>query len=345
MGSSLLRYFSLKSSRDANDPIFRTERTLSLLRHDIFLLENQLPFFVLSHLFNITKTDEDHEDLISLVLCFADKMFLNLSVSSRVSRRLAFKNIDHLCGLIHDVFCFPAPWYSCKRNEGENLENIDSAASLREAGIRFKNVEESGSFMDISFFDGVLQIPHLSIYDETESQLRNMATHEQYLPGDTPKYISDYLCFMHRLINTSDDVKLLRTRGIIKNWLGDDEKVCAMFNKLGRDILTSPDFSYTQVFNDVNSHCRRRRKKWTANLCRTHFNSPWSIISLLAAVILLLFTANGRVILAVISHFLVALAMNFDSILNEGVVHFEKTSDKWGKDMHGDEWQEALLYL
>ncbi|KAK4405779.1 hypothetical protein Sango_0584400 [Sesamum angolense] len=95
---------------------------------------------------------------------------------------------------------------------------------------------------------------------------------------------------MHCLINTSNDVELLRSRGIIENCLGDDEEVCLMFNRLGRNILTSSDFCYSQVFYSVNRHCRRRAKRWKANLHRNYFNNPWSIISFLAAVALLVLT-------------------------------------------------------
>ncbi|KAG8370299.1 hypothetical protein BUALT_Bualt14G0102500 [Buddleja alternifolia] len=257
-------YHSRNLRGDADDPIFRLETNLSLLRRDIFLVENQLLFFVLNHLFNMTKIDEE-EDLIALILHFVDGMFLNLS-ASRASTRLSFKNIDHLCGLIHEFLCFP-----------------------------FQKATGNENFMDISFVDGVLIIPQLSVFDETESQLRNLATYEQYLAYGEHRYVSDYMCFMHHLMNSSNDAQLLCNRGIIKNWLGDDEDVCFMFNRIGQNILTSPNFGYSQVFCNVNDHCRRRAKKWTANLCRTYFNSPWSIISLIAAAALVLFTGTATV--------------------------------------------------
>ncbi|KAL0378109.1 UNVERIFIED_CONTAM: hypothetical protein Sradi_3116400 [Sesamum radiatum] len=287
----LFRYSGFKHLRDADDPIFRHERILSQLRHDVLLLENQLPFFVLNQLFNMTNTNEDPEDdLITLALRFSNGMFLNLSVS-RVLTRLPVKNIDHLCGLIHDFWCLPfVETISHKSNERDEWDNINSISGLREAGIKFRKAKGNESLMDIKFVNGVLRIPELIIYDETESQFMNLIAYEQLLPDGEQRYVSDYTFFMHCLINTSKDVELLRSRGIIENCLGDDDQVCQMFNRLGRNILTSSGFCYSQVFCSVNKHCERRSKKWNANLRRNYFNSPWSIISFLAAFALLVLT-------------------------------------------------------
>lgn len=294
----LFRYWGLKSLRDADDPIFRHERILSQLRHDILLLENQLPFFVLNQLFNMTKTgDNQEDDLITLTFRFVDGMFLNMSVSG-VTERLPVKNIDHLCGLIHDVWCFPFAktisegYHISKKNETErSWDNINSISGLREVGIKFRRAESRRhNLMDIKFESGTLSIPQLSIFDETESQFRNLIAYEQYLPDGERRYVSDYTFFMHCLINTSEDVELLRGHGIIRNCLGDDREVCLMFNRLGRNILTSSEFCYSQVFSSVNRQCRLRVKKWKANLRRNYFNSPWSIVSFLAASALLILT-------------------------------------------------------
>lgn len=289
----LLRYHGLKNLRDPDDPILQ-ERTLSQLRHDIVLVENQLPFFVLNQLFNMTKGEDPNDDIISLTLLFVKGMFLNLSAPVG---SLQIKKIDHLFGLIHDVWVLPFVKTIPQGNTGKNnqasaveWDNINSASGLREAGIKFKKAKDYTSLMDIKFVGGVLRIPQLNIYYETESQFRNLVAYEQYLPDGEPRFVSDYTFFLHCLINTPDDVELLRRRGIIGNCLGNDEEVSLMFNRLGKSILTSSKFSYSQTFADVNRHYRRRTKKWLANLWRDYFNSPWSILKFLAAVALLALT-------------------------------------------------------
>ncbi|KAK4425610.1 hypothetical protein Salat_1755000 [Sesamum alatum] len=289
----LLRYHSLKDLRTADDPIFKNERILSQLRHDITLLENQLPFFVLNQLFNMTKIEDSRDDIIGLTLCFIDGMFLNISVS-KVYQKLPTQNIDHLCSLIHEICCLPFAGTILHKNVGsnacQNWESIQSTSGLQEVGIRFQKTEGTSGFMDITFENGVLRIPPLNIFDETESQFRNLIAYEQYLPDCEARYVSDYTFFMHCLIRTPEDVRWLCYYGIIGNWLGDDKEICEMFNRLGKNILTSTKFSYAQIFSAVNCECQRRSNSWITNLRRNYFGSPWSIISVLAAVALLILT-------------------------------------------------------
>ncbi|XVF29174.1 hypothetical protein REPUB_Repub15cG0097300 [Reevesia pubescens] len=71
------------------------------------------------------------------------------------------------------------------------------------------------------------------------------------------------------------------------NMLGDDKAVATMINSLGVFISYSPNFYYTEVFNKVNKHCSKRCNKWMANLKHNYFNSPWVLLSVLAAALLL----------------------------------------------------------
>ncbi|PIN13401.1 hypothetical protein CDL12_13970 [Handroanthus impetiginosus] len=177
-----------------------TKRILSQLRHDVFLLENQLPFFLLKELFNMTKIDDPEDDIITLTLRFADSMFLNFKVPDIV-RRIPTKDIDHIFSLVHCFLCLPfAESISAKAKHGrsyvsDNWTNIYSVSGLRETGIKIGRAEENNSLMDITLKNGF--------------------------------------------------------RGIIENCFGDDENVCLMFNRIGKNILTSPKFSYSQIFRDT----------------------------------------------------------------------------------------------
>ncbi|KAH6789122.1 hypothetical protein C2S51_004128 [Perilla frutescens var. frutescens] len=57
----LIRTYFFDGKAD-NDPVFESE-TLSQIRHDLMLFENQLPFFVMNQLFDMTKTDDPDDDL------------------------------------------------------------------------------------------------------------------------------------------------------------------------------------------------------------------------------------------------------------------------------------------
>ncbi|MFQ6650690.1 hypothetical protein Gotur_022794 [Gossypium turneri] len=87
------------------------------------------------------------------------------------------------------------------------------------------------------------------------------------------------------------DVELLRKSGIIDNWLGDDEAVTKIFNKLGYFVYYDTEaFYYEDIADRVNKHCKKDWNIWKAKLKKDYFNTPWSPISFLAALVLLLIT-------------------------------------------------------
>jgi hypothetical protein len=86
---------------------------------------------------------------------------------------------------------------------------------------------------------------------------------------------------------------------LLKICLGDDEAVSTMFNKLGDGVVSN--FCYADIFRDVNKHCRRRQNVWIAKLRHNYFNSPWALISFLAAAFLLLL-ALTQTIFSILSY-------------------------------------------
>ncbi|KAK4573403.1 hypothetical protein RGQ29_031387 [Quercus rubra] len=90
---------------------------------------------------------------------------------------------------------------------------------------------------------------------------RNLVAFEQcHMRVD---YISDYFIALDRLIDTPNDVELLVHCGIIENWLPNSQMVVTLINNL--------------VFG-------------TATLNEDCFSTPWAVISISAATVLLILT-------------------------------------------------------
>ncbi|GMP77999.1 hypothetical protein CsSME_00034094 [Camellia sinensis var. sinensis] len=134
-----------------------------------------------------------------------------------------------------------------------------------------------------------MKIPPLTIEDRTESFFRNLIMYEQYCPDNQLTYITDYVRFMDCLIDSPKDVEILSCSGIIDNWLGDNEVVSTIFNKISDAIIVpSSHFQYADIFNRVNIHCDKRWNQWMAKFIQNYLNSPWAFMSILAALVLLL---------------------------------------------------------
>ncbi|KAA8538651.1 hypothetical protein F0562_028259 [Nyssa sinensis] len=201
------------------------------------------------------------------------------------------EKVEHLLHLMHFSWCssFTGRKVSFTIKESK-LEFIKSTIELLEFGIKFTDARESTSVLDIKFENGVMKIPTLVVDDNTECFLRNLIAYEQYQRTE-PRYVTDYMTLMDCLISSAKDVEILRHKGISNNCLGDDEAICTMFNSLGNNVhVLSWWFCYTQVFHNVNEHCRRGWNKQLGQLRHDYFNSPWSTISFLAAAALLLLT-------------------------------------------------------
>ncbi|KAJ6944213.1 hypothetical protein NC652_009584 [Populus alba x Populus x berolinensis] len=280
-----------------DDPVFEVPWILSCIETDTMLLENQLPFFVLLKLFTMT-SGQSEKDFFGMALQFCQQIFQGLG-----NRRIPETECKHLLDMLYHAGYQPP-------DSTESPKEIDwyfirNAKELQEAGIKFERRKGSSRLLfDVDFSEnGTIEIPRLKIDDRTESLFRNLDAYEQCSPGKH-LYVTDYITLMDCLISTQEDVQILRHSEIIENELGDDGKVCSLFNNLCRNVTNSQrrHFCYNEVFNRVNEHCNRKRNVWMATLKHDYFNSPWALLSFLAAVVLLLFTL-AQTVFTVMSYF------------------------------------------
>ncbi|BBN67221.1 transposable element gene, partial [Prunus dulcis] len=80
-----------------------------------------------------------------------------------------------------------------------------------------------------------------------EAEYRGMA------PDVLTKAVSNYMIIMDRFVNNASDVDFLVDLGIIENVLGDRKEAAVLFNNLGIGIFGSPDFTFANLCQDLNS--------------------------------------------------------------------------------------------
>ncbi|XP_051139218.1 UPF0481 protein At3g47200-like isoform X2 [Andrographis paniculata] len=282
----LTRKYRFPWIRETDDPIFKHDYYIVELICDLMLIENQVPFFVLNHLFHMTKSDDLEDDLIPQIQLLFGERYLWHPGGDVV--RTPVKNVDHLLDLMYKTWCSS---FSEMFVGPRNLTGLDirCATELQEAGIEFEE-GQSGKILDIKFDKGVLKIPSFIVSDGMEPVLRNLILYEHLFNDSAhPQYVTDYAFFLQCLINSPKDVEILRLRGIMTNLLGND-MVHQMFRRLGRNTFVSKVFCYGDVFEKVNIHCGLHRNVLMANLRRNYFNSPWAYISFGAAAVLLILT-------------------------------------------------------
>ncbi|KAK4854963.1 hypothetical protein QYF36_002798 [Acer negundo] len=272
---------------DDDDPIFSMAWIFPFLTRDLLRLENQIPYFVLATLFELTilySRRANPPTLAKLAL-----HFFNYMVERDVTTLQQYYSLPgkHLLGLFSESF-IPSS-QETTRESSPFLQLIPSAKKLHLAGIEFKP-RKTNSFLDIKFSNGVLEIPPLTIDDFTSSVFLNIVAFEQCYRHCT-KHITTYATLMGCLINTPGDAGFLSDQKIIENYFGTDEEVTRFFNNVGKDVAFDINRNYlTELFQGVNEHYRNNWHVRWASFKHTYFDTPWSFMSALAALVLLLFT-------------------------------------------------------
>ncbi|WOH08595.1 hypothetical protein DCAR_0728039 [Daucus carota subsp. sativus] len=216
-----------------------------------------------------------------------------------ITRRLTFSpdckgawHLVHFLAIIH----VPSSGIPRESSSKGRLEYNRSASELRKAGVRFKY--EMGGFFEVSFDKkaGLLKMPQLTVNDTTEAFFRNLIAFEQC--ENDVKFITSYIIFMDSLINTVEDVELLVKHEIINNLLGEDQLVADLFNNLHKEVIEDQrKFCFADICENLDEYskdCFHQWKsswfKWKLILKNDYFSNPWSVVSFIAALIVIILT-------------------------------------------------------
>ncbi|XP_072984397.1 uncharacterized protein [Typha latifolia] len=266
---------------------------------DMFLLENQIPYIVLDALMSVRKVDID-KFLDQIVEIEAKGNGAGGNDSRNVGGNGSSDVASGPQGLAHLLAHLREKHLGQKNDNDGRLGLVEdnswlsfrSAKELSAAGIKLC---QSGShhMRDVSFEPhylwGKLMLPRMVVDDLTRSRLLNMVAFEMCLGAASEYGITSFVWLLDCLIDHADDVKELRKKGILLNALGSDEQVADLFNEIATD-LTLDQQPYNEVLKKIASHCGSKTKVFIYQLKDTHFSSPWTTISFVAAVVLLVLT-------------------------------------------------------
>ncbi|KAJ4705219.1 hypothetical protein OWV82_022026 [Melia azedarach] len=182
----------------------------------------------------------------------------------------------------------------------EHTDLPASALKLQESGVKFRHIKER-DLLDIKFekkkrripwlqVHDELQIPSITVDDDTERLIRNVMALEQcHYPLET--HVCNYIALMDDLINTKEDVNLLVEAGIISNQVGDTARIAKMFNELGLQIALSTPSCYSNIVRDMKTHYEDPWNRAMATLKRVYFTNMWRGTGTIAAIFLLILTS------------------------------------------------------
>ncbi|GKV33064.1 hypothetical protein SLEP1_g41611 [Rubroshorea leprosula] len=293
--------------------------------HDLFLLENQIPWFVLELLFDKTRGPESKMTLVELAITFIHSAFSSddkhlisnelLNSSSRIVHiiDLTVRYLGSSAKLerekqqpkqsqsrINWGRCLCSSAKERKKQQPKQSQHlidynsIPSATRLREAGVKFKTVAKR-NILDVRFDEnkGNLEIPSLLIHPATEAIFRNLIGFQICSPWVwwawvAPSVIINYTVLLDCLVDSTEDVDLLCRSGIFSNWLNNKEAV-DLLNRLCSGYQMEK-FHYAHLCEEINSYCRKCSRRWRVSFIDNYLTKPWAIVSVIFAAIVLVFT-------------------------------------------------------
>ncbi|KAL7161942.1 hypothetical protein ACSBR2_042423 [Camellia fascicularis] len=272
-----LLYKSKYKSYKSNDPIFGNILMPTYIQHDLLLLENQLPFFVLKELFNLTVAEctPTTPTLDEYVIPYIRGMWKPGNNETTTNN-----NYNHILDIVHKHYLD----HDAKPPSGGHNVAMPCASSLEYAGVIFKEGNKVEFCKPQGPFDRAhFKIPTLDLYDSVEPFLRNLIAYEQCCPG-VPGYFTSYAFLMDTLINTPRDVQVLEKAGIIRNYLGASEDASNLFNNLCKEIVLV-GFYFTETTTAATDYSKGCWHDAMAHLRRRYFATPWTFIAFCAGFI------------------------------------------------------------
>jgi hypothetical protein len=269
-----------------------SRRLMAIASRDIWLLENQLPFFIIEELYNLAFPARSNYHSFTRLTCeYFEKLVKGLFLHQNKPPMFPYSTfkIMHFAELLRTFSLRQSQWLKKRNPDKKDNIHLYSASQLDEAGVEFK-VGSRECVFNLKFTKGVLEIPCLTLYDNTESAFRNLVALEQ-CHYKVDHYVTDYIRILDFLIDTDKDVDLLVRKGILVNTLGDSNAVTTLVNRLGLQIfLFEMNPNYSCLCEELNTFYKVPCHSWKAILRRDYFSTPWRTASTAAAVILLVLT-------------------------------------------------------
>ncbi|ESR59120.1 hypothetical protein CICLE_v10017663mg, partial [Citrus x clementina] len=145
------------------------------------------------------------------------------------------------------------------------------------AGVKFKPAAAGSSknLLDINFDQGILEIPFLSVFDNTERLYRNLLAFER-IHGYIA-YSSDYIIMISYLVNTPKDAEWLCQNEI--TGLGNTQTLAAIFRKLDKEcVIDYLHFQYSGIVANLQAYSKSPWLKWKATLKQNYFKLPITLL-------------------------------------------------------------------
>ncbi|KAK1583786.1 hypothetical protein Q3G72_026916 [Acer saccharum] len=230
--------------------MFGTPRLSIGIRHDIWSVENQIPFFILEDLFELAKC-YDGLSISKLVSPFCGNICELLLIDKSLIE-INFSEAKHFVDLLR--LCIePSDHQLVIEIETMYIPTSPTIMELHRAGVKFE-IGSNKHLFDIRFdkIKGTLEIPKLRILNVSR-YFKNLQMFEEL--HCEKNHVNDYAIVLSLLVRSPKDAELLIQNGILE----DTESVEASTfgGEIGKQARWwNNRFYYRGLARDLNDYCK-----------------------------------------------------------------------------------------
>ncbi|GAB4832759.1 hypothetical protein Ancab_006776 [Ancistrocladus abbreviatus] len=179
------------------------------------------------------------------------------------------------------------PQNSANDSKSPSVEEIliPSVSELCDAGVKFC---PGGDLTTIKFDskDRKFYLPVIHLDSHTEVVMRNLVAYEA-LALSGPLVFARYTELMNGIIDTPEDVKLLRENKILVNHLKSDKEVADLWNGMSKTIRLTEVPHIDQAIADANAYYDSTPRVKFCRLMKKYVYGSWRMLIVLVTVLLL----------------------------------------------------------
>jgi hypothetical protein len=112
---------------------------------------------------------------------------------------------------------------------------IPSVTQLHKIGVKFHPTKGGLGSINFDKSCGIFYLPVIHLDDNSEVVLRNLVAYEACISSEVMVF-TRYMELMNGIIDTKEDVRILREAGIILNHLKSDKEVAALWNGMTKSV-------------------------------------------------------------------------------------------------------------
>ncbi|KAK3131758.1 hypothetical protein QOZ80_6AG0510990 [Eleusine coracana subsp. coracana] len=166
---------------------------------------------------------------------------------------------------------------------------VPSVSELANIGVKFAPTTGDLSTIAFNAKTVTFHLPVVTLDSNTEIVLRNLVAYEA-AAASGPLVLARYTELMNGIIDTDEDVALLREKGVVLNRMKSDGEAARMWNGMTRSVRLTKVAFVDRAVEEVNRYYNARWRVKTKRFMRKYVFSSWQLLTFLAAIMMLLLT-------------------------------------------------------